>query len=227
MVAWEMSFRAVVLLVVGLTCADAGAALAGKKAKRPETGAPPEPSRYTELRSELERGNLAIDYAQLRLAFAETAGFSPYGVGEADLVREARKGLEQGDATLALERALKVLEGNYVYPEAHLLASRAYRELGNSGRAEFHLAVLHGLFESIRDSGKGSQDSPYVVITTDEEYFVLGMLGLKSRRQALLTCAGKPCDMLEGVDPKTEEVHEYYFDVSIPMGYMSGALGEK
>ena len=63
----------------------------------------------------------------------------------------------------------------------------ADRELGDTGKADFHRAVLNGLIDSILKSGDGkSPKTAWVVISVHEEYVVLQVLGFKPSQQSLL-----------------------------------------
>ena len=62
------------------------------------------------------------------------------------------------------------------------------------------------------------------VISVDEEYFVLRMMGQTLGTQALGTCTGAPCDILIVTDEESKEQHKWYFNIEIPMNHMAEAL---
>jgi hypothetical protein len=116
--------------------------------------------------------------------------------------------------------AEKILQKNFVDLTAHKIAARAYKEMGKETEAKFHRKVFAGLFQSILKSGDGkSAATAYVVISTDEEYVVLGELGIRRTKQALLGEKGQKIDLLEGVNSKNEPV-ALYFNVSAPFRWL-------
>jgi hypothetical protein len=184
----------------------------------------PQAPKAFDYQSELHRlktGDTSIDFTRLRLAFAKTKDFSPYSMDERELRGKAAKALNAKDFKGALELAEKILAINYLYPDAHMIAMIAESKLGHDERAAFHRKVLSGLFNSICEPDQGTtQSKPCKVIAVDEEYFVLQALGLQFKEQALITCAGNPCDRMTATDAESGKEVQMYFDVSIPFSRM-------
>jgi hypothetical protein len=183
---------------------------------------------YAQILARLKSGDTHIDYRELRLAYARTEEYSPYGaLASRDLRSAMYEALRQEEYAEALEKAEQLLEILYVDGSAHVGAMVALTGLGNRERADFHRAVARGLLDSICGDRDGrSIDDPCPVISTSEEYFYINSHGLSFEGQALLTCGEGRCDEMEVHDPETEESFSLFFDVSIPTDAMRRSLGE-
>ena len=110
----------------------------------------------------------------------------------------------------------QILKGDYVDMDAHVIASMAYRGLGDTSNADFHKTVYLGLVNSITMSGDGNTaKTAYVVISTSEEYVILRAFGLIPGGQALVTEDGHTFDVLTATDQKTKATVKMYFNIDI------------
>jgi len=71
-------------------------------------------------------------------------------------------------------------------PEAHFLLSLAARELGDTEGSEFEKYVSFRCIDGILATGNGTQEKPYLVLRTSDEYDVLGVMGKQFQGQALV-----------------------------------------
>jgi hypothetical protein len=183
-------------------------------------------SSYAAMVAQLRAGDTSVDFGEMRMTYAETDAYSPYAVEPKErLGRLFQAFFDDEDLELALAIADSTLSDLYIDIDAHMIAGIAHERLGNEAEATFHFTVANGLAGSILASGEGlTPESPYVVISTAEEYAMLRLSGLQSRGQALTTCGRAACDQLTVEDPETGETFEVYFDVSRPMGWMSREL---
>lgn len=62
-------------------------------------------------------------------------------------------------------------------------------------------------------NGTGPNDA-YVVVSVAQEYEVLHLLGLQSRGQELHVIDGHPYDVIDTIDPQTQETRDVWFDIS-------------
>jgi hypothetical protein len=77
----------------------------------------------------------------------------------------------------------------------------------------------------VRGDGDGrSMEKAFVVISTDEEYALLSILGLRPGGQSLMQGGGHAYDRLDAVDPKTNQKYEFYFQIDIPFGWLGRNL---
>ena len=177
-------------------------------------------AKYEALVQRARSGDQTVDLNELRLAAGE-AGI------ESDV--EARHKLmataQNHDFKKMAEVADAVLKSNYADLDAHYFASVAAKELGKPEQAEFHRWIGTGLFRSLRSTGDGQSPATAMkVISVDEEYFFIRVMGQMPRQQSLGTCAGHPCDIYKTTDPESKQEHTWYFDVEIPMKRMHEAI---
>jgi hypothetical protein len=169
---------------------------------------------YEALLAKVKKADPAVDFTRLRLAYTESPGYNPYG-SDRKLRQQMRDALADKDYAKAAELAAKVLGSNYVDLEAHSVAHRAYRELKDTKRADLHRYALDGLIKSILKSGDGkSPKTAFMVICTDEEYAILGALGIRRTQQALVGEGGQRYDRLDGIHQETGNRVTLYFNVT-------------
>ena len=157
-----------------------------------------------------------IDFTELRMAFARTSQYDPYGLQYRQLRDEMVATSDAGNFEDSLELANKYLEINYIFPEAHIVAIRAYDALDNPEKADFHRYVLNGLIESILASGDGTTpQSAYKIVLVEEEYLVLEVKGIKDpvNREEFV----EGCDAFDGIDPSSGQLVTIYFNPRIPI----------
>jgi hypothetical protein len=202
--------RAVVigLLAVSLT---AGAARAGQEPGQPAAAPPPVES-YAAIVERLTAGDRDVDFTRLRMAFTETPAYR-------GMMMAAYQALWQPLAKGAFPQALavseKVLALNYAEPNAHMVASMAYGQTGETEKAEFHGFVANGLLRSITSIGDGqSQETPYEVIDISEEYALLRSMSLQPQNVgSAFRADGQVIDSMTAVDPRTGASRTIYFKV--------------
>jgi hypothetical protein len=205
-------------------CLVLGAVLA---AALPVSAQQPGQPTYEALLERLKKGDPKVDFAALRLAYAQTPAYSPYNP-DRDNRGAMLRALENKNYKEALERAERELKKNYVDVTAHVVAYKAFTGLNDPERAGFHRRVFDGLIKSILKSGNGkAPDTAFVVISTDEEYTLLNALGIRRGKQALVKLKGHSFDRLEGTDAQTGRALTLYFNIDRPMEWLARSLGGK
>jgi len=195
-------------------------ALAPISAQSRETGA-----RYDDLLAKVKSGNLSVDFREMRLAYAGTSHYKPYGGGQAGIRDAMFAAMAAKDYAAAVENAEKVMADNYVDIDAHMIASIAYDRLGKEKNAGFHRSVVRGLVASILDSGDGrTPETAYTVISIDEEYVILYILGLTMSRQADQHLNGHSYDKLDVSESKTGKQFELFFSIDVPYNWLQKSL---
>lgn len=72
---------------------------------------------------------------------------------------------------------------------------------------------------NVLNSGDGkSQATAYTVISTEEEYIILRVFGLRPGKQSLLSENGHYYDRLDATDPQTKKEFTIYFNIDRPYG---------
>lgn len=179
-------------------------------------------AKYDSLAKRVSSGDQSVDLNELRLAAGE-AGIESDVKARDRLMTAAR----DHDYKKMADAAEAVLKSNYADLDAHYFAKVAAKALGKPEQEEFHRRIELSLLKSLRSSGDGqTPETAMKVISVDEEYFILRMMGQVPKEQSLGTCAGACCDIYTSKDQDSKQEHTWYFNVEIPMKRLSEALGE-
>ncbi len=170
---------------------------------------------YAELLGKLKKGDTSISFTDLRLAYTKTKGYSYGGPDKAER-EKFNKPFREKKFKDALKAAEDYLEKMYVDANAHFVAYNSAKELKDDAKAGFHKNVLLGLLGSIKNGNDGSTaETPYLVISIDEEYTMLRFLGLQFNGQGLNHIGGHTFDVMDVTDPKTGQKGKVYFNIDI------------
>ena len=229
------------LLLLGAACARPASQVAGAPAPRAAAAsdAPAEVRdtvHYRALRRRLAAfagvsgaadSVRAFDMDSLRRAFAASSDYAPYSL-DTDLRKAMFAALDRSAFAEARRLADSALALNYLDIFAHIGADMAARKSGDERAHQFHEAMVRGLLGAIFSSGEGTAQSPWVVLSVDEEYAVLQTQGLRRSEQALSRCAnGRDCDVLTVEDGRGGESRRLWFDVSTPKGWLVRQFRER
>ena len=178
-------------------------------------------SRYNEIVAKLKAGDKNVDFKELRAAYAETihtVDIDPQKKAMTDALN-AKKFEE------AIKNADAVLAADYADMDAHFGEYIAYRELQKTEQADFHKFVLEGLLDSITNSADGkSYETAFQVIEVHEEYVLLRFMGLLPSKQSMAEKNGHSFDVMEAMNPKTNEKVTLYFNIDIEEKHLRDAL---
>lgn len=181
-------------------------------------------SSFAALLERVKKSDATVDFKELRMAFTETPAYSPYG-GDRDTRQKMFAALNAKEFDQAIEAAEKILAKNFVEINAHFVSYVAQRELSHVEKATFHKFMFDGLVKSITGSGDGkTMETAFVVISTDEEYTLFNVLGLRATDQALVSQNGHSFDRMTAKDPKTNETVVYFFNIDKPFNWLSQSL---
>ena len=179
---------------------------------------------FAALLERAKKSDATLDFKELRMAYTETADYSPYG-GDRETRKRMFAALNAREFDAAVESAEKILAKNFVEINAHFVAYVAHRESGRAEKATFHKFMFDGLVKSITGSGDGkTAETAYVVITTDEEYTLFNILGLRPAGQSLITQNGHSFDRMTATNPKTNETVVYFFNIDKPFNWLGQSL---
>jgi hypothetical protein len=180
--------------------------------------------KYAALLDRVKKSDATVDFKELRLAYTETPDYSPYG-GDRDTRQKMFAALNAREFDQAVESAEKILAKNFVEINAHFVAYVARRELGQAEKSTFHKFMFDGLVKSITGSGDGkTAETAFVVISTDEEYTLFNVLGLRPTGQALVSQNGHSFDRMTATDLKTTETVVYFFNIDKPFNWLGQSL---
>jgi len=206
-VAWYIAGLLIAAGIAIITTMGATAGMAGQSGTGTDVNNPD----YYDLVKKLKNNDKNIDFQALRLSYTRTQDYKPYSTDKSakDAAFEA---LNKKNYAEAVRQAQSVLETNYVNLDAHMLCKIAYSEMGNLEKYDFHNSVLKGLVSSLYASGDGTAaEGAIVVISVDEEYFLLMANGLKRIKYSTFTKNGHYYDMMDVENTKTAEKMVIYF----------------
>jgi len=173
---------------------------------------------YESLLEQVKKSDPSANFMALRIAYADASHKDSSDV-PADASRSMYSALREKKYEQAIMHAEKIIKAKFVDINAHMVASAAYKEMGNIEKEQFHRYVADGLIKSILNSGDGkSQETAFKVISTEEEYVILRISGLMPQSQSLLSANGHNYDRLDAVDRKTNEKVSLFFNIDIPFG---------
>ena len=154
------------------------------------------------------------DFGALRMAYARSAQYQPYARYPDDQA-PMQQALNDKDWPGVLRIVEAGLARNWVRIRPHFYAILAHEGLGDARAAAHHRAIMRGLARSIMESGDGqSPATAMVVISIQEEYDVLTILGLQRTRQSLVNEGGRAFDRLDVQDREGRE-SALFFDVTL------------
>ena len=170
--------------------------------------------KYEALLEKAKKGEGALDYGALRLAFFETEDYSP--LTGMMVYRALWSLVMQQNWPEAARQAEAVLAKNYVDINAHMVAHIAYRQQGDQEKAKLHRQWADGLLASVTSKGDGKTPATaWHVISTSEEYAVFRSMNLRPVGQALIKADGHSYDEMRVVDAQNME-SKLYFNVDKP-----------
>ncbi len=167
-------------------------------------------------------GDLSIDFQRLRFSYME----SPERRAARDLSHERAemvRAVGDKDFELALKFSEVILGAAFIDIDGHLAACVANEELQQNWWSDYHKNVFGRLLDSILNRGDGqSMATAYQVISVQEEYAVLRVLGVTPVRQSLHRSEGHSYDVYAVRDVRSGEGMQVFFNVDIPMANYSG-----
>lgn len=176
---------------------------------------------YSDLVTKLKHGDKDVSFKDLRLAYAE----SSRGMDTDPQKKAMMAALNSKKFQDAIKNADSVLAGDYADMDAHFVEYIAYREVHDSEQSDFHKFVLQGLLDSITHSGDGkSFDTAFHVIEVHEEYVLLQFMGLMPSKQSMSEKNGHSYDVMEAMNPKSNEKVTLYFNIDIEEKHLKDAL---
>lgn len=181
--------------------------------------------RYRAMVAAAEQGDKPVDWQALRFAYAESADFDLSGEGTMPLRLEMFKAYQAGDWQGAIAKASQVIDKAFVNIDAHVISQICYRQLGDEAKAAAHFRIGRGLVDSIRTGDGRSPESAYTVISVDEEYSLMRILGLEAKQQTLMNTNGHSYDRIDVRDENGKEF-SIYFLVDRVLAAEAKLLGE-
>ena len=179
---------------------------------------------YRALLARAQAGDTTVSFTALRHAWAASPEYAPYGSDADEHADSMRAALERSDWARAVREADAALAVNWLDAGTHVMKAYAVRQLGDAEAAYRERMVAAQIVQSVADSGEGTQQSPFVVVTVAEEYAYLRMHGFERRTQSLGRCGNHECDVVQAINPDTSETRTFYFDITLPYAHLRRAF---
>jgi len=191
----------------GVSIVCLAVALAGAQAQ-------PSAKSYAELVAQAESGDAATDYTALRMAYAASEGYDPYGVETGGSYETIWPAFQKKDCATVIKASDEMLKVDYTLATIHVLRSDCLRTNGDKARADREEAIGRGLVASLRGSGDGkSPETAFVIVSMSEERFMLVGMGLHEEKQSLLNNNGHMYDLIEGKNENADGPGSAFFNV--------------
>jgi hypothetical protein len=174
--------------------------------------------RFEALLAAAQEDPSKADWKALRHAFAQTSMYQPYNPGWRREFASASRALRDGKLKEAEAALLKLLERERLMRiDGHAMAVALYEKVGDTQKARMHRAFLEGLSSALFVPGHGtSVEKPIEVLFLEEEYMVLGSLGLEMTQQALTEHKGARLDVLSTKSKNGQAGQSLYFNIDLP-----------
>jgi hypothetical protein len=146
------------------------------------------------------------NFLAIRDIVIEHPDWQPYGTG----LEELSKLLDEENWDEFIEGGRKLVPDYLLSPSFHMMRSFALNKLEDEESADMEAAMAMMCIQGIKSTGDGTQDSPWLVTRTLDEYDVLRQLSKEPGGQALIEGEdGRRLDRIECTDGS-----EYFFDVT-------------
>jgi hypothetical protein len=181
--------------------------------------APVDASTYAPLLARLQAHDTTLDFTRLRLAYAASAAYAPDPHSPTD--DSLRPVSARGDYARLRVLADSVLAQYPLEIRPRVLRAYAAAQLGDTATANSDRLIAARLVRSIVESGDGTEQRPYVVISVAEEYALMNMLGhQRTGTQSDGPCGTHECDIIETRD-RTGQARTLYFNIDLPQAYLT------
>lgn len=190
---------------------------------------PPAPisaTTYAALVEKAETGDGDADYTTLRLAYAQSPIYSPYGTESDETFQEVWKAFGKKDCAAVIAKSDEVQKDNYTIVSIHAVRGDCFELMGDTKRSARENAIAKGLAMSALKSGDGkAPETAFHVVTLNEEHLILRALDVQFTRQALISKNGHAYDLMSGTYTKTGESAAVYFLIDDILAGEIKALG--
>jgi len=191
----------------------------------PQSENAPSAALYAKLVEKARNGDTDTNYTALRLSYVQSDGYDPYSTRTRPLFEDTWQALNARDCPGAIAKSNELLRIDFTRIVVHALRSDCFGQLGDTANALRELAIGRGLAASLLASGDGkSPSTAYVVVTLNEETFVLREIGVKQEKQALVNDDGHEYDLISGIDRAGQKA-SVYFEVSNLFAGLSREFG--
>lgn len=172
---------------------------------------------YDEMVAKVNKGDMTVDFHQMRLAYTETKQYSPYGGNaERGAISES---LRAKNYEKALSLAEERLKKHFVDLNTIYYAALASKELNKTEESDFYIKVLRKMIDDILKNGDGlTAKTGIFTIGISEQYFIMSVLGFQQVSKALTRENGSTFDVHTSTNSETKETRKFYFNIDKVFG---------
>jgi hypothetical protein len=182
---------------------------------------------FEDLLARALKGPAVTDWKALRTAFAATSHYRPYNGQWREEIAKVQSEIAKGDVKSAEAMLVKLLERErFMRLDGHAIALALYEKTGESDKASKHRAFLEGLAGAVFKPGAGkSIEQPIEVLFIEEEYVLVGSLGLRVKRQAVAEHNGHRFDVLTTQAKEGQPEIDFFFNIDLPWQALDKSMG--
>ncbi|HWD26100.1 MAG TPA: DUF4919 domain-containing protein [Rhizomicrobium sp.] len=184
---------------------------------------------YSALVAKAMAHDAGTDFRALRLAYVKSAAFKRADSAKlADLKKDMEAAMQNADGAVTVRQdAEAILSIDFTDLYAQKILHQSCKLVHDDACDDLHHVIEFSLLRSITDNGDGkSCATGWPVVQIKEEYFMLAMMGVKMRQQALVNGGGHMCDAMTGIDDKGAEV-TWFFNADVVLANEAAMLGIK
>jgi hypothetical protein len=170
--------------------------------------------KYSKYVSQLESGELDIDYTDFRNSFLESKQFSKKGTNYDTLKKQVYTEIRNKNYQGVVNLTKAMLSIDYTSMFAHKYLQQTYKILGDTVNQKKYHDIEFGLLYSITRSADGKTcETGWHVTQIEEEYFILNMIGADLQNQSVSSGGKNACDKMV-VKTEEGETKTYYFEAN-------------
>ncbi len=168
-------------------------------------------AKYKQLVERAKKNDSTLDYMELIAAYWDIYSALP----KAPNRDEMTQAFKDKNYRRAVELAEVVLDTEFQNRGLHTAMANAYKELGETAKAEQHRAWAEKLFDALLKSGDGKTvQTAFCVQGMRDEYEIMAHFGYKASVQAFSLANGTELDTLSGREERTGKSVSLMFDIS-------------
>lgn len=168
-----------------------------------------------------------LDYTQVRMAYAASSEYRPYGLQADKLLERASVAVDAEDFARARVLVDSMFIHQPLYNDAYVAKAWLLDKMGEADSARMYRRITDGLMASLVSSGNGrSAATAMVVISSSEEYAYINTFELTSLHQELKEEGIKRYDVITCRTTDGDTV-QLWFNVDIQMKHLASMLKRK